>query len=81
VAVAVPSDPALSVLEVKRHCADRLPRYMIPSDVRLVEGLPRTSNGKVDRVRTREAMLAGDGSILKPLRRVEPRKETEWKRA
>jgi amino acid adenylation domain-containing protein len=81
VAVAVPTDPSVSVLEVKRHCADRLPRYMIPSDVRLVEDLPRTSNGKIDRVRTKAAVLAGDSSLLKPLQRSEARKEAQWKHA
>jgi acyl-coenzyme A synthetase/AMP-(fatty) acid ligase len=81
VAVVVPSDPALSVLDVKRHCADRLPRYMIPSDVRLVLELPRTSNGKADRVRTRAAVVGADSSILKPARRGEPRMEEPWKLA
>ena len=67
VAVLVPSDPALSVLDVKRHCAERLPRYMIPSDIRLVRDLPSTSNGKVDRVKTKNAVIAGDASVLAPV--------------
>ncbi|GHO60135.1 hypothetical protein KSB_86100 [Ktedonobacter robiniae] len=40
----------LSLLEVKRHCAERLPRYMIVDDISLMEALPRTRNGKVDRL-------------------------------
>jgi amino acid adenylation domain-containing protein len=79
VAVVVPSDLALSVLDVKRHCAERLPRYMIPSDVRLVIELPRTSNGKTDRVRTRAAVVDADSSIMQPVRRGEPRNEDPWK--
>ncbi|MER7015769.1 amino acid adenylation domain-containing protein [Saccharopolyspora sp. NPDC000359] len=39
----------LGVLEVKRHLAGKLPRYMIPDGVHLVPSLPRTSNGKTDR--------------------------------
>jgi amino acid adenylation domain-containing protein len=66
VAVAVPSDPAVSVLEVKRHCAARLPRYMVPGEVRLVQALPRTSSGKADRVRTRAAVVERDVSVLRP---------------
>ncbi len=79
VAVAVPSDPAVSVLDVKRYCAARLPRYMIPAEVRLVEGLPRTSSGKVDRVLTKAALVAGDLSLLKLARRAGTEKEPSWK--
>ena len=64
VAVAVSSDPAVSVLDIKRHCAARLPRYMIPSEVRLVSQLPRTSSGKADRVRVRTALVEGDSSVF-----------------
>jgi amino acid adenylation domain-containing protein len=68
VAVAVPVDGSVTVLDVKRHCAGRLPRYMIPGDVRLVEALPQTSSGKADRVRTKAAVISGDATVLKPLR-------------
>jgi len=66
VAVAVPEDASVSVLDVKRHCAGRLPRYMVPGDVRLVRALPRTSSGKADRVRTRAAYLENDTQVLEP---------------
>jgi acyl-coenzyme A synthetase/AMP-(fatty) acid ligase len=59
VAVVHASDPGLSVLAVRRHCASRLPAYMIPSDIRLVDKLPRTSSGKVDRVSIKNAVMAG----------------------
>ncbi|MEM9460816.1 MAG: amino acid adenylation domain-containing protein [Myxococcota bacterium] len=39
--------PAL--LDVKRHCAEHLPRYMIVDRIRHVRELPRTRNGKIDR--------------------------------
>jgi amino acid adenylation domain-containing protein len=64
VAVVRVRDAAVSVLDVKKHCADRLPRYMIPGDVRLVADLPRTSSGKIDRVRTKQAVVDGDDSLL-----------------
>lgn len=40
---------SLSLLELKQHCAHRLPRYMIIDAVRILAALPRTGNGKVDR--------------------------------
>lgn len=42
--------PPPSLLEVKRYCAERLPRYMIIDDVCFVSALPRTRNGKIDRL-------------------------------
>ena len=62
VAVVRASDPGLSVLAIRRHCAGLLPLYMIPSDIRLVAELPRTTSGKVDRVSIKNAILAGDGT-------------------
>jgi len=44
------NEMAPSLLEIKRHCAERLPRYMIVDVVRLLSALPRTRNGKVDRL-------------------------------
>jgi clorobiocin biosynthesis protein CloN4 len=51
VAFVVPTEnhDAPTLLDVKRHCAERLPRYMIVDDVFTVVALPRTRNGKVDR--------------------------------
>jgi L-proline---[L-prolyl-carrier protein] ligase len=40
-----------SLLSIKAHCAQRLPRSMVVSAVRVVPELPRNSNGKVDRKR------------------------------
>ena len=45
-----------SLVELKRHCAERLPRYMIIDEVRVLDALPRTSNGKIDR---RDLMSSG----------------------
>lgn len=40
----------VSLLGLKRHCAERLPRYMLVDEVRNLDELPRTGNGKIDRV-------------------------------
>jgi amino acid adenylation domain-containing protein len=51
VAWVVPSgDGAPDLIDLKRHCAGLLPRYMIVDSLRLVAELPRTSTGKVDRL-------------------------------
>ncbi len=42
--------PLPSLLEAKRQCAERLPRYMIVDEVRVMATLPRTRNGKIDRL-------------------------------
>ena len=59
VAFVEPRD-GLTVTEnqVKRHVAERLPRYMVPAHVEVVDDLPRTSNGKVDRVRLQQTASA-----------------------
>ncbi|MGK5529735.1 amino acid adenylation domain-containing protein [Streptomyces sp. URMC 129] len=47
--VVARSGAAPGVLSLKRHVAERLPRYMIPDVVHHVTALPRTVNGKIDR--------------------------------
>jgi len=66
VAVAQPDEASLSVLAVKRHLAERLPAYMIPTEIHLVATLPRTSSGKTDRIRVRSAVTTGDATVLRP---------------
>lgn len=62
VAFIVPAGTEVpSLLEMKRHCAERLPRYMIIDEIQVVYALPRTRNGKVDR-----QMLATQGSLVVP---------------
>lgn len=62
------SDPDLSVLAIKRHCAARLPPYMVPSEIRLLGEMPRTSSGKVDRVGLRAALVGPEPNPIEPER-------------
>jgi acyl-coenzyme A synthetase/AMP-(fatty) acid ligase len=39
---------APTLMELKGHCGQRLPRYMVPHAVRRVDSLPKNANGKVD---------------------------------
>jgi clorobiocin biosynthesis protein CloN4 len=48
-AVSFREGSSASLLELKKQCAARLPRYMIVHGVRELGALPRTPNGKVDR--------------------------------
>jgi clorobiocin biosynthesis protein CloN4 len=57
-AVVARPGTAPGLLEIKRWCAARLPRYMIVHGLRLLPELPRSRNGKVDR-RALEALLLG----------------------
>jgi amino acid adenylation domain-containing protein len=50
----------LPLLEIKHHCADRLPRHMIVDRAVFLDGLPRTRNGKVDRLALQR--MAAEGS-------------------
>lgn len=42
--------PPPALLELKRHCAERVPRYMIVDRAVFLDELPRTRNGKIDRL-------------------------------
>ena len=54
-AIVAPLDDAkLTALQLQQHCAQRVPRYMIPDLVEFRESLPKTTTGKLDRV-----LLAG----------------------
>ncbi|MFA6133472.1 MAG: AMP-binding protein [Phycisphaerae bacterium] len=39
---------------ILKHCHRRLPRYMVPREVRLCESFPRLDNGKTDRMTLRD---------------------------
>lgn len=54
VIVAVVAGPAVDAEELLRECRARLPRYMVPAAVQVLAALPRTPNGKLDRVALRE---------------------------
>lgn len=49
VVVAAPDAEPPSLLELKRRCAQHLPRYMIVDAVHVWDSLPRNQNGKLDR--------------------------------
>jgi amino acid adenylation domain-containing protein len=49
--VTVDNGNSINATELKRHCAEKLPSYMVPEQIEFCETLPRTGNGKIDRQR------------------------------
>jgi amino acid adenylation domain-containing protein len=49
--VTVSDSNSLTSTELKRHCAEKLPSYMVPEKIEFCQMLPRTGTGKIDRQR------------------------------
>ena len=49
-----PGDKPPSLIALKQHCAARLPRSMIIDSARWLDEMPRTGNGKIDRLKLKE---------------------------
>jgi acyl-CoA synthetase (AMP-forming)/AMP-acid ligase II len=47
--VVLQTGGALTLYEMREHCASRLPSHKVPSKVRFVAAIPRTSSGKISR--------------------------------
>jgi D-alanine--poly(phosphoribitol) ligase subunit 1 len=56
VSLAVLKDD-FSVEDLKLKMAERLPHYMIPSDIKLVDDIPLTQNGKADKKKLQEIYM------------------------
>jgi amino acid adenylation domain-containing protein len=59
--VAPRTGATVSAAVLRRHCAERLPRYMVPEAVELHPELPRTPTGKIDR-RALGTLVIGTGA-------------------
>jgi amino acid adenylation domain-containing protein len=49
--VAAHETQELKIAELQQFCATLIPKYMIPEQIEFLEALPKTSTGKIDRVR------------------------------
>ncbi|MDN0201129.1 non-ribosomal peptide synthetase [Streptomyces sp. S.PNR 29] len=65
-AYVVPSDPEADLADVREHAARSLPDYMVPSAVTLLDALPLTRNGKVDRAALPAPDFSGRVSDVAP---------------
>lgn len=62
VALIVARGDAPGLLALKQHCAERLPRYMVVDKIKVVESLPSTVNGKVDKQKIVHELGGGPAS-------------------
>ena len=49
VALATPGNRDCKSRDIRAHCANNLPKYKVPGEVRLVRALPKSGSGKIDR--------------------------------
>ncbi|MGI8955621.1 MAG: amino acid adenylation domain-containing protein [Chthoniobacterales bacterium] len=49
--VTLAANSSLDSMQLKQHCAEKLPAYMVPEKIEFRGSLPRTDNGKIDRRR------------------------------
>lgn len=49
--VTLADNATLDSAQLKGHCAEKLPAYMVPEKIEFRKSLPRTDNGKIDRRR------------------------------
>jgi amino acid adenylation domain-containing protein len=73
VAYVVPRQATLSAAELKEHLSKQLPPYMVPSAFVLLDELPLTSSGKVNR----KGLPAPEHSGIQQANYVAPRTPTE----
>ncbi len=66
IAYVVAADPSLTTSRLAQMLRDRLPRHLVPSRIHLIEELPLSSNGKVDR----QELLRGAANDIEDVRNV-----------
>ena len=63
---------------LKEYLEKRLPRYMVPSSITLLENLPKTPNGKIDRKALPNPDRIGHAAVQKPRNDVEKKIVEIW---
>jgi acyl-coenzyme A synthetase/AMP-(fatty) acid ligase len=57
--VAPNSAGTLTSVALQQHCATRIPKYMLPGLIEICNALPKTSTGKIDRVKLAQGPMPG----------------------
>jgi amino acid adenylation domain-containing protein len=55
--VSTHESQTLRPTDLQSHCATKIPKYMIPEAIDFMDDLPKTSTGKIDRIRLAQAAL------------------------
>src|SRR4029077_18444186 len=63
---------------LKEYLAKRLPRYMVPFSITLLENLPKTPNGKIDRKALPSPDRIAPAGIQKPRNDIEKKIAEIW---
>ena len=58
--VTTADNGSIDSTQLKQHCAEKLPAYMVPEKIEVRKSLPRTDNGKIDRRRLQSELVATD---------------------
>ena len=77
--VVKPRDDSADVASFRRALAAHLPDYMLPQSLVVLDGLPVTPNGKLDRRRLQELPWQSSAPLPSPEARVAPRNTIEHK--
>jgi len=54
VALSVPRNGDFGAEKIAAYCAEKLPKYNIPSEFKIIRALPKSSSGKIDRTKCLE---------------------------
>jgi amino acid adenylation domain-containing protein len=77
----VVGEAATTPADLKRHLRERLPEYMIPETITILEEMPATANGKVDRkqlLSLSNARQSAEGAYVAPRDVLELRLAQVW---
>ncbi|MBL6448216.1 amino acid adenylation domain-containing protein [Fulvivirga sp. 29W222] len=72
------SEQGVDITELRSHLAGVLPDYMIPAYFAVIDKIPQTSNGKVNRRMLPEIEVSQEGLYVAPRNKMEERLEEIW---